>query len=83
MLQDPAHPANGDCITCHGSSFQYFSALALPQGHIPVAPTANCTDCHKVSDFSVMPSLTDIHAFAPSQTTNCTQCHSICLAKLY
>jgi Cytochrome c7 and related cytochrome c len=76
MVQDPAHPANGDCVTCHGASFQYFSALALPQNHMPVSASASCTDCHKGSDFAVMPSLADIHAFAPSQTTNCTQCHS-------
>ena len=75
-LLDAGHPTEGDCVTCHGSSFQYFSALALPKGHIPVASTANCTDCHKGADFSVMPSIADIHAYAPSKTTNCTQCHS-------
>ena len=76
MVQDAAHPSTGDCISCHGGSFQYFTALALPQGHMPVAPTSNCTDCHKSGDLSVMPSISDIHTFAPSQTTNCTQCHS-------
>jgi hypothetical protein len=76
MVQDAKHPATGDCVTCHGSSTQYFSALALPTGHIPVSPTSTCTDCHKVGDLSVMPSLSDIHTYAPSQTTNCTQCHS-------
>lgn len=76
VVQDAAHPTSGDCVTCHGPSFQYFSALALPQNHIPVLSTAACTDCHKSADFSVTPSITDIHAFAPSQTTNCTLCHS-------
>jgi hypothetical protein len=75
VVKDAGHPASGDCQTCHGSGTAYFAAIPKPSNHIPTAPTAQCTNCHVVADFSVMPTLTAIHAYAPSTTTNCAQCH--------
>ncbi len=78
-IADAAHPVSGDCAQCHtGTAF--FSGNIKPANHIPTAPTAQCTDCHKGADFSVLPALADIHAFAPSTTTNCTQCHGAAAA---
>jgi hypothetical protein len=82
-IPDPAHPKNtADCSTCHGSTTS-FSVSAVPTNHIPYATTATCDKCHTninlvagIADFSQMPTLTNIHAYAPSTTTNCAQCHS-------
>jgi hypothetical protein len=73
-LADPAHPASGDCVLCHGNT-NYFEGMLKPGNHIPTATTASCTNCHVGTDFSVMPTLTAIHQYAPSTTTNCAQCH--------
>ena len=67
-------PTTAECNSCHLVT-QPWSRLNFPSNHIPTAPTAQCGDCHKSPDFSVLPSLTDIHANAPSSSANCTQCH--------
>ena len=73
-VADAGHPAAGDCSQCHAST-QYFTALDKPANHIPTSATAQCTDCHTSTDFSVLPTLANIHANAPSSTGNCAQCH--------
>ncbi|HYP32407.1 MAG TPA: hypothetical protein VES00_11085, partial [Burkholderiaceae bacterium] len=73
-VADPTHPTTGDCSQCH-SGTTYFTALDKPANHIPTSPTATCNACHTSSDFSVMPTLANIHANAPSTTGNCAQCH--------
>ena len=73
-VADAAHPTTGDCSQCH-SGTNFFSAQDKPANHIPTAATAQCTACHTSSDFSVMPTLANIHANAPSTTGNCAQCH--------
>jgi alkylated DNA nucleotide flippase Atl1 len=74
-VADPAHPSNGDCSQCHtGTTF--FVGEIMPANHIPTLGTAQCTACHTSIDYSVMPTLTNIHANAPSKTTNCAQCHA-------
>ena len=73
-VADAAHTATGDCVQCHAST-AYFSATATPSNHIPFAASAQCAACHTSTDFSVLPTLTNIHANAPSTSTNCVQCH--------
>ena len=73
-IADAAHPNSGDCSQCH-SSTTAFSAIDKPANHIPTAASAECSACHTSSDYSVMPSITNIHANAPSTTNNCAQCH--------
>ena len=73
-IADAAHPKSGDCSQCHAST-DYFDGVVKPANHIPYAAPATCSSCHKSADFSVWPSLTDIHANAPSTTSNCIQCH--------
>ncbi len=79
MLKDANHPTaaqGADCVTCHTTNFNYFAGSVKPANHIPYVSTALCTDCHtNISDFSVAPTLTNIHKFAPSTTSNCIQCH--------
>ena len=75
MVLDAAHPAKGDCVQCHGTNFDYFDSIVKPSNHIPYAASATCANCHKGTDFSVLPALADIHAYAPSTTSNCAQCH--------
>ena len=84
FVMDAGHPglASGDCSKCHGS-FTDFTAPSKPSNHIPVATTATCTACHTSSDYSVMPTLVNIHANAPSTSTNCAQCHSAAAAITY
>ncbi|NVO05765.1 MAG: hypothetical protein HXX19_07435, partial [Rhodoferax sp.] len=65
--------ANTPCGTCH-TTLQ-FTGPKVPTNHIPTAAVA-CTNCHTNPDFTVMPSITDIHANAPSTSSNCAQCHS-------
>ena len=95
-VNDPSHPGmgTGDCSKCHGSTSN-FTALAKPSNHIPTSPTAQCQNCHTnlvtsgssyVSssiNFSVLPTVTAIHTYAPSTTTNCAQCHSNTNADAY
>ena len=64
-----------ECGSCHAVMKPWSAGRGLPSNHIPYAPTASCAACHKSADFSVLPSLTDIHANAQSTTGNCTQCH--------
>ncbi|MFO1271915.1 MAG: hypothetical protein U1F50_09595 [Rubrivivax sp.] len=73
-VADAAHPAGGDCAGCH-SSTTAFSGVDRPANHIPFAASASCSSCHTSSDFAVMPTLTAIHANAPSTSSNCAQCH--------
>ena len=73
-VADAAHPATGDCSQCHGNT-NFFSAQDKPANHIPTAPAAQCTACHTSSDYSVIPTLANIHANVPSTTSNCAQCH--------
>ncbi|HDR5183560.1 TPA: hypothetical protein QCR95_005718, partial [Bacillus anthracis] len=48
--------------------------------HIPTSATAQCSNCHTSTDFSVMPTLANIHANAPSTSGNCAQCHGTAAA---
>ena len=73
-VADPAHPSTGDCSQCHGNTTA-FTGVDKPANHIPVAATAQCNNCHTSTDFSAMPTLANIHLYAPSTTTNCAQCH--------
>jgi hypothetical protein len=74
-VADTAHPANGDCSLCHVGT-AYFSSTVTPPNHIPYATGALCSACHTTpGDYLTMPTLTNIHANAPSTTTNCAQCH--------
>jgi hypothetical protein len=73
-IKDANHPTTGDCSNCHASTTS-FSVAAMPANHIPTATGASCTSCHTNIDFSVMPTMENIHAYAPSSTTNCAQCH--------
>ncbi|WP_372527416.1 cytochrome c3 family protein, partial [Piscinibacter sp.] len=61
------------CDQCH-STIAFTSSL-VPANHIPTAAGAPCSACHTSSDFSVMPTLANIHANAPSTSSNCEQCH--------
>ena len=78
-VADASHPITGDCSQCH-SGTNYFSAQDKPANHIPYAATAQCTACHTGTDYSIKPTLTAIHANAPSTTTNCAQCHGAAAA---
>jgi hypothetical protein len=78
-VADPAHPPTGDCIQCHANTTA-FSPIDKPANHIPYAATANCASCHTSANYSVMPTLANIHAYAQSTTTNCTQCHGTAAA---
>ncbi|MDP9043434.1 MAG: hypothetical protein M3O01_01355, partial [Pseudomonadota bacterium] len=73
-VADTSHPGSGDCAQCHGNT-SFFSALDKPSNHIPTAPNVQCSACHTSGDFSVIPSVTNIHANAPSSSANCAQCH--------
>ena len=79
---DAGHPVAGDCSQCHGSLVA-FSAPSMPSNHIPVAAGSSCANCHDVSNYASMPTLTTIHQYAPSRTTNCVQCHSSANAATY
>ncbi len=73
-VADASHPTTGDCAACHGSTTA-FSGIDKPANHIPVAAGSTCNACHTSTDFAVMPTLTAIHANAPSTTSNCALCH--------
>ena len=81
-VADAGHPATGDCSLCH-SGTTAFTATDKPANHIPTATSATCTSCHTNPDFSVMPTLTNIHANAPTPASNCAQCHSATNAAAY
>ncbi|MDD5336723.1 MAG: cytochrome c3 family protein [Rhodoferax sp.] len=74
-VADAAHPSTGDCSQCH-SGTNFFAGEIKPSNHIPTSSTAQCVACHTSSDYSVMPTLANIHANAPSTTANCAQCHA-------
>jgi predicted CXXCH cytochrome family protein len=71
---------NTPCGKCHTSV--QFTGPKMPANHIPTAAVP-CVACHTNSDFSVMPSITAIHANAQSTTANCAQCHSTANAAAY
>jgi hypothetical protein len=74
-VADANHPLTGDCSQCH-SGTNFFSAQDKPANHIPYAATAQCTSCHTTpGDYATMPTLANIHLYAPSTTANCAQCH--------
>ncbi|MGH3055379.1 MAG: hypothetical protein ACRDL7_10425, partial [Gaiellaceae bacterium] len=73
-VADPAHPASGDCSNCHVGTTA-FVGMQMPSNHIPYSSSATCNGCHTSSDYAVIPTLTAIHANAPSTTGNCVQCH--------
>ena len=73
-IADPAHPTSGDCSQCHRST-AYFDGNLQPSNHIPTAATSTCANCHTTSNFATLPTLANIHLYAPSTTSNCTQCH--------
>ncbi|RFO95381.1 hypothetical protein DIC66_18640 [Rhodoferax lacus] len=83
FVKDPLHPATGDCSNCHGNTGSAFTSPSKPNNHIPTAPTSGCASCHTNPDFSVMPTLADIHANAPSTNSGCDQCHSAAAAVTY
>jgi hypothetical protein len=75
-VADAAHPSTRDCSECHAST-AYFLSVDKPVNHIPYAASAQCTSCHLPgTSYSVIPSITNIHANAQSTTTNCAQCHA-------
>ncbi len=79
--KDPTHPTlakGGDCSNCH--TVTDFTTTNKPTNHIPTAASATCASCHTSADFSAPPTLTAIHANAPSSTTNCAQCHASSVA---
>jgi hypothetical protein len=82
-IVDAAHPADKDCVLCHGTNFKFFDSQVKPDNHIPTAASATCANCHNVGDFAQMPSISNIHQYAPSQTTNCVQCHGTSQAATY
>jgi len=82
FVKDTTHPGTGECSNCH-ASMSDFTTSALPSNHIPIRTGAACTTCHTNVDFSVMPTVANIHANAPSSSTNCAQCHSAANAAIY
>jgi hypothetical protein len=75
-IKDASHPASGDCSACH-TGFNYFSAVAMPNGHIPT--TGSCATCHPTAaatgDYSAaaLASHAIIHT---GITTGCRTCHA-------
>jgi hypothetical protein len=78
-VADVAHPSAGDCSQCH-SGTNYFTAVDKPSNHIPYSATAQCSSCHTSTDYAALPTLTNIHAYAPSTSSNCAQCHGAAAA---
>ena len=68
------------CDKCHTTT--EFTGPKIPTTHIPTAAVA-CTACHTSADYAVMPTITAIHANAPSTSNNCQQCHSTTAAAAY
>ena len=60
--------------SAHGNTTA-FTGTDIPGNHIPFSPAATCDNCHTSTDYSVIPTLINIHTYAPSTTTNCQQCH--------
>jgi hypothetical protein len=81
-ILDAAHPQAGDCSSsgCHGTNINFFTGNLKPANHIPTAPTAACQNCHTTGTFATIPTLTNIHLYAPSTTSNCAQCHGAAVA---
>ena len=70
-VADAAHPSTGDCSDCHVGTTAFTATQAKPGNHIPYAASAQCAACHTSSDFSVLPTLANIHANTQSITGNC------------
>jgi len=64
---------NQGCDKCHTTV--QFTGPKVPANHIPTA-AVSCESCHIGGDYKFKPTVTNIHAFAPSTSTNCAQCHS-------
>jgi len=72
-VADAAHPATGDCSTCHVGT-TYFDGATKPTGHIPT--TAACTTCHvRTGDWTIagLGTNAQIHA---GMTGGCRNCHA-------
>ena len=78
-VADAAHPSTGDCSQCHTNTTA-FSGVDMPSNHIPYASTAQCSSCHTTTNYATIPTLTNIHANAPSTSSNCAQCHGAAAA---
>src|SRR6266404_2181125 len=67
---DAAHPAAGDCGSCHLTTPTFTSNAmgSMPANHIPT--TAACTQCHTTGSYATY-SVTATHQGA----TNCLSCH--------
>jgi hypothetical protein len=74
-VTDAGHPTTGECSLCHANTTA-FTGVDKPTNHIPYATTATCINCHTDTNYAVMPTLANIHAYAQSTTVNCSQCHS-------
>ena len=77
-IADPAHPATGDCVSCHGTNTNYFSGQAEPAGHIPTLGGASCANCHTTpGNFALYDNspagLTRLHT---QVTSSCSTCHA-------
>jgi hypothetical protein len=74
QILDAAHATTGDCYTCHGTNFNYFSGQALPTNHIPILAGAACSTCHTTAgNFAVYTTnMTQLHT---AVSTTCTTCH--------
>ena len=78
-VADAAHPSTGDCSQCHGNTTA-FTGVDMPSNHIPYASTAQCSSCHTTTNYATIPTLSNIHANAPSTSSNCAQCHGAAAA---
>jgi Cytochrome c554 and c-prime len=75
-----AFALNQGCDKCHTTA--QFSGTKVPANHIPTAAVA-CSSCHIGGDYKQKPTVSNIHAFAPSTSSNCVQCHSAASAAFY
>jgi hypothetical protein len=75
QIKDAAHPTTGDCVSCHGTSFAYFSGTALPSNHIPINQGASCSTCHTTpGNYDVYTTnMTQLHT---AVSTTCSTCHA-------
>lgn len=67
--------AGKTCGDCH-TTLSFTKAGVRPGNHIPVSATSTCQSCHNPLDFAQMPTISAIHANAPSTSANCADCHS-------
>lgn len=71
---DSAHPASGDCGTCHTTTPTFFSDITTqPPGHVPTGSFArNCAACHTTGVYTAFDTV------ATHQVTGvaCQACHN-------